>query len=145
MRLIFLVRKLFDKYPFLQNWALKSPARINIDSLSIGTGDFKGLENIKILSAFPIIEGYKDYMAGGYRFDFSDPVGFHSADLTVSYTPSSSIPNDEKFHSRLNYQYMQWKFSLKYNSTDFYDFFGPTKTSRKGYSAGIRYKDYLFV
>jgi hypothetical protein len=139
----FLGQNIVEKYPFLQDWTLKSPARINIDSLTIASGDYNGLLNIGIASAYPVVEGYKDYTAVGYRFNFSDPIGFHNADFTFSYTPSTTVPTEERFHSRFNYQYWRWKFSLKYNSADFYDFFGPTKTSRKGYSAGIKYKDFL--
>jgi hypothetical protein len=139
----FLGQDVVDKYPFLKKWALGSPARINLDSLTIATGTYYGLLTIGILSAYPIVERYKDYTAVGYRFNISDPVGFHNGDITVSYTPSNTIPKDERFHSRFNYEYMNWKVNMKYNYADFYDFFGPTKASRKGYSAGIRYKEYL--
>jgi len=139
----FLGQEVVDKYSFLKTWALKSPTRINIDSLTTYTGSYNGFSSIRVLSAYPIVEQYKAYTAAGYRFNFSDPVGFYNSDLTVSYTPSTTIPNDERFHSRFNFEYMQWKATIKYNYADFYDFFGPTKTSRKGYSLGIRYKDYL--
>jgi len=36
-----------------------------------------------------------------------------------------------------DYSYFDWNLSFAYNGTDFYDLFGPTKTSRKGYSASL--------
>ncbi len=139
----FLGQSVVEKYPFLKEWTLKSPSKINIDSLTIASGNYNGLLNIGVSSAYPVLEGYKDYTAVGYRFNFSDPVGFHNADFTFSYTPAKTIPSDERFHSHFNYEYLQWKFTAKYNAADFYDFFGPTKVSRKGYSVGLRYKNFL--
>ncbi len=43
----------------------------------------------------------------------------------------------------MQYRYLNWKADLKYNYADFYDLFGPTKVSRKGYSAGLRYEKSL--
>jgi hypothetical protein len=139
----FLGMNVIEKYPFLKDWALKPPTKINIDSLTIASGDYKGLLNMGISSAYLVVEGYKDYTAVGYRFNLSDQIGFYNSDLTFSYTPANTIPSDEKFHSRFNFEYMRWKFNAKYNAADFYDFFGPTKVSRKGYSVGLRYKDFL--
>lgn len=139
----FLGQETIDKHPFLKSWEIGSPAKINIDSLTILRGSYNGLTNIRLLSAYPILEGYKNYTAVGYRFNFSDPVGFYNADLNISYTPANGVPNDERFHSRFNFEYLQWKLSVKYNNADFYDFFGPTKISRKGYSIGLHYKNFL--
>jgi hypothetical protein len=36
-----------------------------------------------------------------------------------------------------------WKFSGYYNNADFYDLFGPTKVSRKGYSLKAGYSTYV--
>lgn len=127
----------------LEDWALKSPTRVNIDSLTTSSGTYNGLLNIGISSAYPVFEGYKDYSAAGYRFNFSDPVGFHSGDLTMSVTTAGGVPENERYHVKFNYSYLYWKMSVKYNHADFYDFFGPTKLSRKGYSIGLSYKDYF--
>ncbi|RMF61759.1 MAG: hypothetical protein D6743_13125, partial [Calditrichaeota bacterium] len=36
-----------------------------------------------------------------------------------------------------------WQFRASYNGADFYDLFGPTKTSRKGYAVGLGYRKSL--
>ena len=40
-------------------------------------------------------------------------------------------------------QYLGWRGSLSWNRSDFYDLFGPTKRSRKGYAAKFGYDDFL--
>ncbi len=64
-----------------------------------------------------------------------DPLGFASVDVTASVTPQGDVPDDEKFHLTAQYNRWPWKVSAFYNPADFYDFFGPTKRSRKGYGA----------
>jgi hypothetical protein len=43
----------------------------------------------------------------------------------------------------LTAQYLGWHGSLSWNRSDFYDLFGPTKRSRKGYAAKFGYDDFL--
>ena len=62
-----------------------------------------------------------------------DPVGFAALDLTASVTPQSEVPSDEKFHFRGNFRKWPWTLKAYYNPANFYDFFGPTEESRKGY------------
>jgi hypothetical protein len=39
--------------------------------------------------------------------------------------------------------YLGWRAALSWNRSDFYDIFGPTKRSRKGYAAKLGYTDWL--
>jgi len=39
----------------------------------------------------PSVEGYKDSEAFGLRFNFADPLGLHSLDVTAAYTPDSAL------------------------------------------------------
>jgi hypothetical protein len=57
--------------------------------------------------------------------------------LTASYSPDGSLPSDERLHLQLNYDRYDWRVALNYNHADFYDLFGPTKRSLKGYSAEV--------
>jgi hypothetical protein len=61
----------------------------------------------------------------------------------VSYSPNEDLPTEERLHLRLGYSYWGWSITSSYNGADFYDLFGPTRTSRKGYSLGVRYKKTL--
>ncbi|MEK6571448.1 MAG: hypothetical protein AABZ61_08770, partial [Bacteroidota bacterium] len=64
-------------------------------------------------------------------------------DVTASYTPNRNLPPKERLHAALNFRYAQWNLKATYNAASFYDLFGPTKTSRKGYSVTLQYKDFL--
>lgn len=133
------------RHPVLQSWALKppSPESINIDSLTLSTEEYTGLKYFRLASAYPILEGFKDFPGYGMRFNFSDPILLHSLDMTVSYTPNRVLPRNERLHAAINYRFWNWKIGGTYNGADFYDLFGPTKTSRKGYSLTVQYRDYL--
>ena len=51
-----------------------------------------------------------------------------------------TAPGDRRALARpAEYNRYDWKAIFKRNDADFYDLFGPTKTSRKGYGAGIGY------
>lgn len=139
----FLGQNIVETYPIVTKWLAGSPADINIDSLKIFSGEYSGLNSIDITSIYPIVEGYKDFPAYGLRLNLSDPVGFHNFNITASYSPNNLLTNDEKWHANANYEYMNWKFSLDYNYANFYDLFGPTKVSRKGYSIGVIYNKAL--
>lgn len=132
-----------EKYPIVKSWSLPSPLTINIDSLTDYSGEYDGLSNIRISSVYPIVDGFKDFTAFGIRLNLLDPLLLHDINLTAAYTPQKILPPSERFHLSFNYSYWGWKFNTTYNKSDFYDLFGPTKTSRKGYSIGISYNDRL--
>jgi hypothetical protein len=133
------------RHPIVQSWHLvpPSPANVNIDSLVVYQGEYKGMQNISLISAYPVVQGFKDFVGYGLRFDFADPIFSHNIDLTTSYTPNQPLPSDERLHAILNYRFWDWKLSATYNGADFYDLFGPTKVSRKGYSLVAENKGYL--
>ena len=99
---------------------------------------------MRLNSVYPVLEGYKDWTAVGLRADFSDPVGIHSAHARGRPTPGRrTCPSDEHFHARFNYRTYPWHLWGSWNLADFYDLFGPTKVSRKGFQAGLGYEGYL--
>ena len=40
----------------------------------------------------------------------------------------------------MEYKLKAWNFHASWNKTDFYDLFGPTRTSRRGYNIGLSYE-----
>jgi hypothetical protein len=106
-------------------------------------GPYHPSRDISLGAAYPVVEGYKNSAAFGWRFDLYDPVFIHRIDLTASYSPSRSLSSVERLHASFNYHFWQWSVSGTYNGADFYDLFGPTKTSRKGYSLSIQHRDFL--
>jgi hypothetical protein len=86
-----------------------------------------------------VAQGYKDFGAVGLRANFSDPGFWNNLNLTVSYTPTTKLASDERLHADLKFSRGRWGIVGRYNAADFYDLVGPSKTSRKGYAAGLEY------
>jgi hypothetical protein len=140
----YLGQKIVEDHPVVKSWLAGSPGRINIDSLKTYDGEYRAFRSTKLASAYPIVEGYKDVASYGLRFNFQDPLGLHAADFTASFAPNRDLPADEKFHFNFKYAHRPWTIRAGYNRADFYDLFGPTKTSLKGYSLGVQYEKPLF-
>lgn len=131
-------------HPVVEEWKLGSPMAVDLDSAITYYGEYGSFRNLEIASIYPITEAYKNHASFGLRFNFMDPVGLQGGDLRISATPSD-LPDDEIIHASASWRTWPWTFAATYNKADFYDYFGPTKTSRKGYSASVSYKNYLIA
>jgi hypothetical protein len=140
----FLGAQLVEKHPIVKEWKIGSPAKIPIDDLVVYRGPYDSFKSIASESFYPIIQGYKDTVAVGMRFNFADPLQLNRFTLHASYTPGQDIAENERLHLQLTYRRYDWKVDAKYNAADFYDLFGPTKTSRKGYSLRTSWDKTLF-
>jgi len=139
----FLGATIIEKYPELKKWNVGSPAKVPLESM-IADKDKYGLwGNIRLESAYPVVRGYKDSVAYGYRVNFSDPLSLNRIDLVTSYSPDHSLPSDQRTHAQLEYHRYDWRATAAYNAADFYDLLGPTKTSRRGYVFGLGYDKML--
>ena len=139
----YLGQEVVERYPKLKEWNAGSPARVDLDVVTKRTGDYDSLRSVRLASIFPTLEGYKDSAVVGMRFNFADPLGLHSLKVTTGVTAASDTPSDERFHLSALYAHSGWEAQIRYNATDFYDLFGPTKTSRKGHSASLDYNRFL--
>jgi hypothetical protein len=135
----FLGQQIVEKHPVVKDWIAPPPSSISTDSLIISKEEYSIFKNFGLMSFYPVLQGYKDYIAYGLRFNFSDPIGFQNVNLSASYSPYSQIPLNERWHLDFSYSYLNWGFQSTLNRADFYDLFGPTKSSRKGYSLGLNY------
>ncbi len=135
----FLGYKIVDKYPIVKDWVADSPAKVNIDSITVYNGIYSPLKNLSLNSIYPVILGYKEYAAIGVRADLMDLLGVVTLSGRISYSPYTNLSSDERLHADLKFRYWGWQLNTTYNQADFYDLFGPTKTSRKGYSLGLQY------
>ena len=138
----YLGQAVIERHPELESWALPPPSSINVDSVTISKGEYRPLQNIHLASLYPIVEGYKVYPAYGVRLNLSEPLYLHRIDISASYSPSKTLPHDERIHAAINYTFWQWALAGTWNSADFYDLFGPTRTSRKGSSLRLEYKNF---
>jgi len=139
----FLGQEVVKKYPVVKDWMAGSPADVDLEALKPVVGTYNSWGDIRLNSIYPVVEGYKDLLAVGFRLDFRNALRFNGFDMTVSYTPSPNLPAKERLHVGLNYQYWNWTLSATMNGASFYDMFGPTKVSRKGYSLGLSYSKFL--
>ena len=64
-------------------------------------------------------------------------MNYHGLDISLSYSPNSLVPSDERVHLSMEYDRYDWRGSFKWNPATFYDIFGPTKRSRRGYIIGF--------
>lgn len=139
----YLGQEIVERHPIVRAWTLLPPSRVKVDSVAAVSGEYNPVRSMSLASAIPIVQGYKDYTAVGMRLDFSDPISISSADLTASYSPATNLPRDERLHLALNWSYWGWSASAAYNGADFYDLFGPTKTSRRGNAFALGYKKHF--
>ncbi|HEX9005885.1 MAG TPA: hypothetical protein VF889_01230, partial [Bacteroidota bacterium] len=141
----YLGQQVVESHPELKQWTLHppSPSTINLDSLVTWRGDYSPMAHIDLTSGYPVVEGYKDYTAVGVRLEFADALLLHNLDLTASYSPAPTLPGDQRVHAAFNYRFWEWRLKGTWNYASFYDLFGPTKLSRKGYSLSLSRHDYL--
>jgi len=133
----FLGAQVVEHHPEVKDWQVPSPAKIPLEEMTVRRGPYKAGRLIRPESFYPILEGYKDSAAIGMRFNFSDPVMFDRLTLNASYSPDNGLEENERLHLRLQFRRYDWRVDAKLNAADFYDLFGPTKTSRKGYSLRV--------
>jgi hypothetical protein len=139
----FLGAQLVDRRPVLKSWNAGSPLSASIESLSTTPRPYRPLARLGLESIYPIVAGYKDSVAYGVNAVFSDPIQLNSATITASYSPDASLPESERLHLRADYRRYDWTASARLNDADFYDLFGPTQVSRKGYSFGLGHTNVL--
>jgi hypothetical protein len=139
----FLGERTIAKHPVLQSWQVGSPADIPFDTMPKTTGTYALAGGMTLESLYPVAQGYKDTAAVGLRADFSDPIGFNHANVTVSYSPAGDLAARERVHVRTEYERYNWRGHATWNDADFYDLFGDTKTSRKGFSVGVGHSNTL--
>jgi hypothetical protein len=142
----FLGNEIAARRPEVQSWMVPPASRINLDSLTTSTGTYRSFGQLKLDNAYPVVEGYEDAagnsaVAGGVRLNFSDRVGTTALSLTSSYSPDPDLSSADRLHLRADLHHWNWRVTAALNRADFYDLFGPTKTSRRGYSLALQYQD----
>ena len=145
---VFLGTKTIAKHPELAEWEAGSPSDIDIEEITTAEGSYVPARNLGFESWYPTIGGYKDSVAAGVEFNFSDPMRLDTLSVSAGYTPDTDLPSEERPNFRAVYHHNvisasplagAWTFSFKHNNPDFYDLFGPTKRSRKGNQFAIEY------
>lgn len=139
----FLGTEVAEKHPIVKTWQVPPPGTVDYDKLVVKQGAYSPLHAMGFDNAYPVLQGYKNAVGLGYQFNFSDPILFSRVGVTAAYTPLGHVSGNERSHFDITGNYLSWRGSLAWNPSDFYDLFGPTKTSRKGFAAKIGYDDFL--
>jgi len=138
----FLGERLASEHPIVKTWNVGSPARVQFDD-NRTPHDYRLARGLGLESAYPVLQGYHSTAAAGYRINFSDPLQLNRATVTASYSPAGSVAGGERLHVDAGYQRYDWHARASWNRADFYDLFGPTETSRKGYLIEAGHKNTL--
>lgn len=108
---------------------------------------YKPLRELHFQGSYIDISGFTDRKAWnsvtpvlGYHVTLSDPVGFNTLNLEVGASPWSHNAWKNRFHAAAAWRSFRWNVSAAWNKPDFYDLFGPTRSSRKGYQVGVAYE-----
>ncbi len=129
----FLGNEISTKHPSVRNWSVVNTLRDQqFEEAITYQGKYRPPRELGLVTAYPILEGYRDSMSAGYNFNFADPMQLHRLDLSVGYSWDSDLPSDEKLHARVDYHALNWHASYWHNDADFYDLAGPKERSRKG-------------
>lgn len=136
----FLGERIASKHPEVQAWDAGPPGRVEWSSDVRRHEDYHPARELFREAVFPIVEGYKDSVAFGGQAILSDPLGFDSLKLTLSYSPDSDLRSRERLHASAVLKHYQWTVGLRWNGGDFYDLFGPKKRSREGWGAWVEFE-----
>ena len=139
----FLGAEVAAKYPEVATWQVPPASTVDEEKLITGRGAYDPLRQLMVKNAFPVVQGYKNHVAIGYRVNIEDPIPFASIGITAAFTPTSDLPSNERGHVEMTYRYLGWRADLYWNRSDFYDLFGPTLRSRKGYAVKGGYEESL--
>lgn len=139
----YLGQEVVEKHPVLESWNVGSPLKVDLEKVRTDAGIYHPGRYVHLASAYPVLEGYKDSIAAGYRLHFADPASMHSIVATVGVSPDGDLGSNERWHAAVRWDHWPWFVKAGHNATDFYDLFGPTKTSRKGTYLGTGWERWL--
>ena len=135
----FLGAELAATHPVVTTWQVPSPATVDDAALVTKRDHYAPLRELQLLNAYPVLQGYKQATGVGYHANIGDPLGYAAIGITAAYTPDASLASNERLHAEVTARYLGWNAAVSWNRSDFYDLFGPTQRSRKGFAAKLGY------
>ncbi|HSU78673.1 MAG TPA: hypothetical protein VLI89_16465, partial [Burkholderiales bacterium] len=129
----FLGAEVAQKYPVVTTWQVAPPGTVDDERLITGRGAYLPLRQLGFQSAYPVLQGYKHHWGIGAHAHIDDPLGLATIGITAAFTPSQDLPSNERGHVEMSYNYLGWHAGAAWNRSDFYDLFGPTIRSRRGF------------
>ncbi len=139
----FLGQSIVERHPSVKEWGSGSPTAKAGEPAFLHASRYRWIKDFKFDYGYPTLEGYKNTAAPGINFHLSDSLMLNRLDTTLSYSPAGQLLSRERIHWKSEFNHWEWKLKGAYNYSDFYDLFGPRKTSRKGLYVGGEYQKYL--
>jgi hypothetical protein len=139
----FLGTEIANTQPVVREWAAGTPRDAEFAAMATDSVVYPTIQHLKLESIYPIVRGYKDSGSAGLRVNLSDPTGTSWLKLAATYSPDEELDDDERHHLDAELHHWRWNFRGTWNRDDFYDLFGPTKNSRRGYSLEAKWSDIL--
>jgi hypothetical protein len=139
----FLGAEVAAKHPVVTTWQVPSASTVDYESQVIAEGPYDPRRHLRLVNAYPTLQGYKDTAGLGYRFNWADPIEFANVDATIANTFIGHLSGRERTHASVHGEYLGLSGSLSWNRSDFYDLFGPTKRARKGLAVKLGYDSLL--
>jgi hypothetical protein len=136
----FLGAELVEKYPVVKTWQVPPPSTVDEEKLITARAPYVPLRQVSLSNAYPVLQGYKNEVGAGYRFNFDDPLNYANLSVIAAYTPAQGLPSSERGHVNVSGRYRAWRGELDWNKSDFYDLAGPVKRSRKGFTGKLGYE-----
>ena len=133
----FLGNEVATKHPVVRNWQVPPPSTVDETQRVVGNGAYHPIRRLQTANGLPVLQGYKNSVGVGYRYAMEDPLGYSELSVTAAYTPDNALKQDERLHADVNFRYRFWRAAVSWNRSDFYDLFGPTIRSRKGFAAKL--------
>jgi hypothetical protein len=139
----FLGNEIAAKHPVVREWNAGSPAAVPLDALVRSREAYVPRRELRYDGGYPIVQGYRDGVALGWRIGFADPLHLYNLGISASWSLDGDLPSDERLHVRIDYRTLNWHARAWHNHADFYDLFGPIKRSRKGNAVALGYRKLL--
>jgi hypothetical protein len=139
----FLGAEIAAKHPVVRTWNAGSPAGVPLDAMVRSREPYVPRAEMRYDGGYPILQGYRDGVAVGWRIGFADPLHLYNLSVSASWSLDSDLPSDERLHARIDYRTLNWHFRAWHNNADFYDLSGPIKRSRKGDAVALGYRKLL--
>ena len=145
---VYLGQKTYDANPAVRDLAtlrVRQPA-VSFGEVYDSIKVYHPLRELRFQGAYPDISGFTDADAWNSvtpvlacHVAFSDPIGVNRLNLSAGISPWSHNPWKNRFHAEAEFESWGWRVTAAWNPTNFYDLFGPTRRSRKGYTTSVGY------
>ena len=136
----FLGTEVAEKHPIVKTWGVGSPSKIDLDTLVTKRGVYKPAQEMRLQAHYPMVEGYQGAGAVGWHTQFGDTLSLYTLGIDAAASVGGPTDRGQRYHLSVDYKAMNWEVRYWHNHSDFYDLFGPVRTSLKGDSLLLGYK-----